>query len=136
MGEWGDSFKRLETAARLTPSRRAASAGLFPSRINCKSVSSLIFFFAMDTSWKHHGNFWFTAVIVRLSLKMSSTNIFDSTTRAAKRAREVGPAVRVRRAKAEGSGLSSHLAEPSLRSGSRVTSSKRVKRFKFAADLL
>ncbi len=57
------AFKRLETAARPTPSRRAASGGLFPSRINCKSVSSLVFFFAMETSWKHHGNFWFTAVV-------------------------------------------------------------------------
>ncbi len=74
------AFKRLETAARPTPSRRAASAGLFPSRINCKSVSSLIFFFAMETSWKHYGNFWFIAVIARLSLKMSATNILRSTT--------------------------------------------------------
>ena len=100
------AFKRSETAARPTPSRRAASAGLFPSRINCKSVSSLIFFFAMDTSWKHHGNFWFTAAIAGSSLKMSfrlsaekpggeferlqlnATNIFHSTTRAAKRDRE------------------------------------------------
>ena len=90
--------------------KRAASAGLFPSRINCKSVSSLIFFFAMDTSWKHHGNFWFTAVIARLSLKMRTINILHSTTRAAKRDREVRPAVRGRRAKAEESGLRSHLA--------------------------
>ena len=30
-------------------------------------MSSLIFFFAMETSWKHHGNFWFTAIIARLS---------------------------------------------------------------------
>ena len=127
----GDNRSRQKTEYSLpTPSRRAASVGLFPSRINCKSVSSLIFFFAMDTSWKHHGNFWFTAVIARLILKMSyrqsaekpggeferlqlnATNIFHSTTRAGKRAREVGPAVRGRRAKAEQSGLPSHLAEP------------------------
>jgi hypothetical protein len=31
------------------------------------SVSSLIFFFAMETSWKHHENFLLTAVIARLS---------------------------------------------------------------------
>ena len=59
----------------------------------------------MDTSWKHHRNFWFSAVIVGLSLKVSTTNIFHSTTRAAKRAQEVGPAVRGRGARAEGSGL-------------------------------
>ena len=69
-------------------------------------------------------------------LQLNVTNIFHSTMRAAKRAGEVGPAVRGRRAKAEESGLPSHLAEPSLRSGSRVTSRKRVKRFKFAADPL
>ncbi len=115
MGEHGENRARsrsdpFSSSARPTPSRRDASARLFPSRINCKSVSSLIFSFAMDTSWKHHGNFWFTAVIARLSLKMSDrqsaekpggeferlqlnvTNIFHSTTRAVKRDREVGPA--------------------------------------------
>ena len=118
----------------------------------------------METSWKHHRNFWLTAVIARLSLKMRTINILHSTTRAAKRDREVRPAVRGRRAKAEESGLPSHLAgpslrsgpglasqrlanasspgtifcecPPSLRSGSRVTSRKRVKRFKFAAGTL
>src|SRR5208283_4317156 len=125
----GDNRSRQKTEYSLpTPSRRAAPVGLFPSRINCKSLSSLIFFFAMDTSWKHHGNFWFTAVVARLSLTMSDrqsaekpggeferlqlnvTNIFHSTARAAKRDREVRPAVRGRRAKAEESGLRSHLA--------------------------
>jgi hypothetical protein len=57
-----------------------ASAGLFPSMINCMSVSSLIFFFAMETSWKHYGNFLLTAVMARLSLKISATNTFHSTT--------------------------------------------------------
>jgi hypothetical protein len=42
-----------------------------------------------------------------LSLKMGTTNIFHSTTRAAKRAQEVGPAVRGRRVKTEESGLPS-----------------------------
>src|SRR5208283_6207478 len=92
----GDNRSRQKTEYSLpTPSRRAAPVGLFPSRINCKSLSSLIFFFAMDTSWKHHGNFWFTAVIARLTLKMSTTSIFHSTTRAVK---------------AEEGGLRSHLA--------------------------
>ncbi len=30
--------------------------GCFHARINCKRVSSLIFSFAMETSWKHFGN--------------------------------------------------------------------------------
>jgi hypothetical protein len=88
-----------------------ASAGLFPSRINCMSVSSLIFFFAMETFWKHHRNFLLAAVMAGLSLKVSTTNSFHSTT-----SRETvsgSPAVsRGRRAKSEGSGLPSHLAVP------------------------
>ncbi len=43
-------------------------------------------------------------------LKMRTRNIFHSTTRVAKRDREVLPAVRGRRAKAEEDGLPSHLA--------------------------
>ena len=50
---------------RARTSRRAAPAWLFPSGINCKGVSSLVFFRAMETSWKHHWNFLFTAVIAR-----------------------------------------------------------------------
>src|SRR5208283_5104555 len=121
------AFKSLETAARPTPSRRAASAGLFPSRVNCKSVSSLAFFFAMDTSWKHHGNFWFTAVspvehqnelstvrrearrgIRKIAVERNKHFPLDDAGRETRSRNLAG--MRGRRAKAEEGGLPSHLA--------------------------
>ena len=96
-----------------TGSGNRKEAGLFPAWINCMCLSSLIFSFVMETSWKHHGNYWVVSRRNPVEPQNEHHKTFSTRRRAPKCDRSRSRAGRrERRAKAEESGLPSHFAAP------------------------